>query len=316
MKAYSVFDDFSSEACSIVRSAGISLTVHPTGMPRPNAALLKELLQEYDCLFIGTGEKIAPDLFESVHSPRIIATASSGTDHIRVPECKQHLIRIINCPGTTALPVAEYTIGCALSCCKRLSEGGACFRSGKTKSSLVEKPVELYGKTIGVIGAGAIGTKIMEYASLLGMRVLYWTAHPEKHLELPHLYSELEALCEESDVISVNLPNSPGTEGIISKDLIERMKETCVFISVSRLPTIDFSALIQKAERYPNFYVNLDIDPSESAVSSVRAAGENVIVTPHIAGGTVETRRRMFVEIASAVAKLAKYKEVAPCAST
>ena len=65
MKAYSVFDDFGSEACRTVRSAGIDLTVHPVGVPRPDAVQLKKLLQEYDCLFIGTGEKLHRDLFEN-----------------------------------------------------------------------------------------------------------------------------------------------------------------------------------------------------------------------------------------------------------
>ena len=164
MKAYSVFDDFGSEACSTVRSAGIDLTVHPVGAPRPDAVQLKKLLQEYDCLFIGTGEKLPRELFEVIRSPRIIATASSGTDHIQVPDDKRHLIRIINAPGTTALPVAEYTLGCALLCCKRFAEGNALFRCGKNKSSLSAKPVDLFGKFIGIVGAGPVSVKIMEYA--------------------------------------------------------------------------------------------------------------------------------------------------------
>ena len=92
---------------------------------------MKEILGEYDCVIIGTSQKIGEDDFDAVNSPRIIATASAGTDHIKVPEAKKDLITVINTPGANAVAVAEYTLGCALSCVKRLDEGSRLVINGK-----------------------------------------------------------------------------------------------------------------------------------------------------------------------------------------
>jgi phosphoglycerate dehydrogenase-like enzyme len=162
------------------------------------------------------------------------------------------------------------------------------------------------GKIIGVVGAGNISKRIMEFAVFFGMDVICWTKHPENHtvlLDYGIRFVSLEELCEVSDVISVNLPNLADTVNLISKSLVSRMKDTAVFISVSRLQTIDIEALFRKAEINHNFYVCIDIDVSQEVVKRISGV-ENVMVTPHIAGGTIATRRRMFNEIAEQIAKV------------
>lgn len=304
MKAYSIFDDFGSEPIELLINAGVELTVHPFGKPRPNKNEMKVILENYDCVIIGTSQKITEDMFENVSKPRIIATASVGLDHIRVPNEKRALVEIINTPKASAQSVAEYTIGCALSCCKRLSEAGALYADGKNNKALSKKPEDLWGKTIGVIGAGNISARIMQYATFLGMKVLCWTPHPEKHKEIVDLgvtFRALDELAKASDVISVNLPNTKETEGLISAELISLMKKDMIFISVSRRETLDIEALISKAYENQNYYVCLDLDVADDIVSQL-SGRNNVLVTPHIAGGTVETRKRMFLELARHIA--------------
>lgn len=172
---------------------------------------------------------------------------------------------------------------------------------GENNKALSNKPEDLSGKTMGVIGAGNISRKIMEYAAVLGMNVQYWTAHPQKY-NLPYRYIPLGNLVEDADVLSVNLPDNRATKNLISKDLIDRMKGNCVFISVSRIDTIDLDALIEKAQSERSFYVNVDIDVNEKIVSAIQGK-KNVFVTPHIAGGTVETRKRMFREVSEQIVK-------------
>ncbi len=300
MRAYSIFDDFTLEASQMIRDAGIELTVHPLGVPRPDHDRMKAILEEYDCVIIGTSQKITEDMFENVSAPRIIATASVGLDHIRVPKEKRAVVTILNTPKANAQSVAEYTLGCALSCVKRLREGNELYLAGKNNKALHRKPEDLAGKTLGVIGAGNVSVKIMEYARFFGMELLCWTRNPDRHAELSELgvrFVGLGELCEAADVISVNLPNKPGTVDLISSDLVARMKETAVFISVSRLQTIDSDALLQKAEACPEFYLCLDLDVAPELAAKLPDSS-NVLVTPHIAGGTVETRKRMFLELA------------------
>lgn len=306
MKIYSIFDDFDREAIETIEAAGAELCVHPLGVPRPDSRQMTEILHDYDCVIIGTSQKISEDMFADITGPRIIATASVGLDHIRIPEEKRSLITVINTPKANAQSVAEYTIGCALSCCKRLTEGAQLYRNGKDNKKLLRKPENLAGKTMGVVGAGNISVKIMEYARFFGMEILCWTNHPDQHRGLEKRgvrFVELSELVECADYISVNLPNREGTRGLISEELVGRMKDTAVFISVSRLETVDVEALLRKAERCGSFYVCLDIDVNETVVRELPDQS-NVLVTPHIAGGTVETRKRMFRELAEAIAQL------------
>lgn len=306
IKAYSIFDDFGERPAELIRSAGIKLTVHPPGVPRPDSSQMKTILLQYDIVIIGTSQKIKEDMFEDIDTSRIIATASVGVDHICIPEAKKHLVQIINTPKANAQSVAEYTIACMLSCCKRLTEGDQVYRKGKNNKVLRRKPEDLCGKTIGVVGAGNIAERIMEYAHFFGMKILCWTRDPSHHANLRAKgvrFVSLDELAAEADYISVNLPNNAGTKNIISEQLVEKMKPEVVFVTISRLDTVDMHALLKKAAENRSFYLCADIDPDpEIAELAANDHAPNIMITPHIAGGTVETRKRMFMEIAEALA--------------
>lgn len=305
MKAYTIFDDFPEDAKESLESAGFAVTVHPMGVPRPDHDRMKAIMREYDCVIIGTSQKITEDMFDGIDSVRIIGTASVGTDHIKVPEAKRHLVHIYNAPKANGQSVAEYTIACALSCVKRLDEGRNLYMSGHDNKSLHKKPEDLLGKTIGVIGAGNISARIMDYARFFGMRVVCWTRNPAAHVNLAEKgteFTSLEYIAENADVISVNLPNKPETKKIISADFVAKMKPESIFISVSRIETLDLPALIAKADSCPGFYVCLDLDV-DPEVAKLAEGRKKVFITPHIASGTVETRKRLFREASANVAK-------------
>ena len=84
MKIYCIFDDFDQDAIKIIEDAGGNLTVHPLGVPRPNSVQMKTIMEKYDCVIIGTSQKITEDMFANINTPRIIATASVGLDHIEL----------------------------------------------------------------------------------------------------------------------------------------------------------------------------------------------------------------------------------------
>lgn len=303
MRLYSIFDDFGEIPVQILKEAGIDITIHPFGVSRPDNAQMKEILEAYDGVIIGTSQKMGEEMFENVSSPKIIATASVGLDHIQIPEDKRGYITVVNTPKANAQSVAEYTIGCALTCCKRLSEGINLYRNGKNNKCLFQKPEDLCDKKLGVIGAGNISKRIIEYGSMLGMNVVCWTAHPELHEDVAEKgarFEDFDELLSSSDVISVNLPNNTGTRGIISESKVNMMKDDAIFISVSRKETVDIQALFKKSEEHLGFYVCLDIDVDQEIVRTIPQTS-NVIVTPHIAGGTINTRKRMFREIAEKI---------------
>lgn len=302
-KLYCIFDDYPTAAKDQLENAGILLDIHPKGFPRPNENEMSSIIQKYDGVIIGTSQKLTHDMFENINEPRIIATASVGLDHIQIPDNKKNLITVINTPTANAKSVAEYTFACALMCCKRLDEGKKLYIERKNNKFLSQKPGDLYGKTLGVIGAGSISKEIMNFGQMFGMNVLFWTAHPERHSDLINCgmkYKNIDQVFMDSDFISVNLPNKPETAGIISRKLITNMKSDAVFISISRLPIVDLDALVDKAIKNRDFYVCLDIDLDENVADRITGIS-NIQVTPHIAGGTIETRQRMFNEITEAL---------------
>ena len=308
MKAYCIFDDYPSEAVELLEKAGIHVTVHPHGVPRPDDIQMEEIMIRNDCIIIGTSQKIRETMFGRVFSPKIIATASAGTDHIAVPSDKKHLIKIINSPAANTISVAEYVVGAMLLTRKRFFEGCELYRRGQNNKQLHRKPEELKASVVGLIGAGRISTQVIKLLQPFDVKILCNTQNPEKHSDLAADYHvdfvSLDDLARRSDIISVHVPYTETTAHLISADIISKMKEDCIFISISREEVLDSDALFIKAGRNRNFYAILDLDINSRCIPHCN--GENIIITPHIAGGTIEARKRMFSDTASRIAEYVK----------
>ena len=303
MKAYSIFDDFPEEAAKVLSDAGIDLTIHPMGVPRPDPAQMKRILEQYDIVIIGTSQKIYEDMFEKIDTPRIIGTASVGVDHIHVPAEKAGLITVLNTPAANAPSVAEYIVGTLLMTRHRIMEGNELYAQGKDNKKLVRKPEDIHGMTVGFVGAGRISTRVMQLLQPFGVQYICCTDDAPLRQNLVKAYGvrfvSLKELADTADVISVNVPNTETTKGLISSELIATMKSNATLISISREQVVDIPALLKKAEENPNFYAVLDLDviPEYTGRNNRR----NVVITPHIAGGTIESRKRMFNEVADRI---------------
>ena len=306
MKAFSVFDDFPQSSIDKLENNGISVTLIAKGKERPTGEALKSLLDEYDILFISTAQKMPEEMFYNISTPKIIGTASSGVDHIHIPADKRHLVRIANAPQANRSTVTEHTFGLILSLRKRIFEGRAIAAQGLSKRAMVGKPVDLYGSTIGVVGAGGIASTVLRMAQCFGMKRLCWTLHPKNHNDLIDegvSFVDIDTLLKESDIVSVNLPLSDKTKNLITRERVELLKETATFITTSRLEISDNQALMEKAERIPTFSVGMDVDAA-TLKDLWNPTMNNVIITPHIGGGTVESRLRLFNECTKNVIKV------------
>ncbi|MDO5396821.1 MAG: NAD(P)-dependent oxidoreductase [bacterium] len=303
MKAYSIFDDFPASSVEILERSGIEVTLLPKGMERPEGEALKRLLNEYDVLIISTAQKMPEEIFEDINEPKIIATASIGIDHVHIPEGKKSFIKLVNAPKANRISVAEHTFGLILALKKQLNEARRIAAEGKSKKVMQYKPNDLYGSTIGVIGAGGTAGAVLDMAKAFGMKRMAWTRNPENHENLADdgvEFTELDYLLKNADIISVNLPMTDETNGLISADKIELIKENAVFITVSRTEITDNEALLKRASVQKNLFVGMDID-ADKVCGLWDDDMDNVIVTPHIAGGTVESRVRLFDEVSHAV---------------
>lgn len=307
MKAYSIFNDLTEEAIKLLEKNGIKLTMLPKNEERPSGDALKKLIEEYDIILISTAQKMPSEMFENINSSRIIATASIGTDHIQIPESKKDYIKVVNAPKSNRLSVAEHTLGLIIYLLKYIGIGNKVASKGQKKTAIGYNPRELSGRTLGVIGGGGTATELIRLANLLGVKCLCYTNFVELHGHLkPYVtFVDLQTLFKESDIVSVNLPLTNETEGMVTKELIDSMKPDGIFVSVCRAELVDNKALFDRAKRDPNFRVGLDLD-ADKVYGMWDDSMNNVVVTPHIAGGTVEARQKLFLEVVENVVAISK----------
>ncbi len=302
LQAYSVFDDFPQESIDALVANDVSITLLPKGMKRPQGAELKAIIEEYDIVFISTAQTISEEMFERVDSIRIVGTVSRGIDHIHVPSKKKDLIHIVNAESNSS-SVAEHVFSLVFAFYKRLLEGRALAAKGKHKKEMSFKPQDISDRTIGVIGAGSTASEVIRLANAFRMNCLCWTRFPERHRDLMDkgvVFSSLDSLLSQSDIISVHLPLLEDTRCLIDSNKIRLIKKDAVFINTSRPGIVDNNALFDMARQYPSFSVGMDCD-AESISGMWDESMNNVIVTPHIAGGTVQARKRLFNDCTNGV---------------
>lgn len=306
MKVYTIFDDFPKSAEKILSDAGLGVSVHPLGVSRPDEYQIKSILEEYDAVIVGTSQKMPEWVFADIDSPRIVGTASVGMDHIKVPENKVSLIKVVNAPISNRISVAEHTFALILALKKFIIGGRDIAGKGLNKKTMPYTPTDLFGSRIGVVGAGGTAGAILNTAHALGMKCFCWTSHPQMHKELDFVsFLPLDEMLGFVDVVSVNIPSTKDTLGLISKERISLIKDDVIFISASRADVVDMEPLFARAKSSPLFRIGLDVD-SDKVVGFWDGKQDNIIVTPHIAGGTVQSRIRMFEEVSTNIVMVLK----------
>ena len=233
---------------------------------------------------------------------KLICVTATGYDNIDVDYCKSHNIAVCNVVGYSSDSVAQLTVAMALSLCTNLSEYTEFVNDGSyTKSGVANKLTpafcEMRGKTWGIVGLGAIGRQVSNVASALGCKVIAYKRTPDDTIPCCDLYY----LFKESDIISIHLPLSEETKGIISKELISTMKPKAVLINVARGAVTDEKALAEAVIKKKIGGIGVDVyshEPFSSEHPFYQLLGnKRALLTPHMAWGAYESRQRCFEEV-------------------
>lgn len=233
---------------------------------------------------------------------RLICVAATGYDNIDLDYCRSHGIALANVPGYSTDSVAQLTVSMALSLVTHLTEYRNFVHSGEYSSSSVANrliPVyhELSSMKWGVIGGGGIGMRVADIAKSLGCRV----AVCRRKAEGEYPIEDIDTIIETSDIISVHLPLNDETRGIINHERIERMKNTAVFINTARGAVTDEEALANAILSHKISALGVDVyskEPFSKEHPFSKLLGlDNVCLTPHMAWGSQEARRRCIDEI-------------------
>jgi glyoxylate reductase len=267
--------------------------------------LLKRVADKEGLICLLT-EKVDEGLLSTTTKLRIASTVSVGYDNIDVAACTKHKVVATNTPGVLDDTTADFAWTLLMAIARRLLEGDAWMRAGTWPGWDLDQLVggDVWGKTIGILGFGRIGRGVARRAQGFQMRVLYSDAvraSAEVEKELNAEFVDRDKLFRESDFISLHVPLLPDTRHLISKDNLEKMKRTAFLVNTSRGPVVDEAALAEALENKKIAGAALDVFEHEPKVHPALLTRKDVILTPHIASASVDTRTKMAVMAANNV---------------
>jgi len=265
---------------------------------RPSRAELLKRVAGTDALICLLTEKINDELLDAAPKLRIVANVAVGFDNIDVAACTRRKIVATNTPGVLDETTADFGWTLLMAIARRLLEGDQLTRSGRWAGWNLDQlcGADVWGKTLGLVGFGRIGRAVARRASGFQMRVIYHDAikapaEVEKQLNVQ--YRPLEQLLAEADFVSVHVPLLPETRHLLSSARFEGMKRTAYLINTSRGPVVDEAALVAALEAGKIAGAALDVYENEPKVHPGLVGRKDVILAPHIASASIETRTKM-----------------------
>lgn len=240
-------------------------------------------------------------------SLRMISIWGTGTDNVDLDACRERRITVTNTPGVNANSVAEHTLALMLAVARQIPAMDRGVRAGQWPRALL---VQLEGKTLGVIGLGAIGRRVATLAAAFGMRVLAATWGPDdgRAASIGADHVSIETLLRESDIVSMHLRLSAETNGFLDRERLALMKPSSFLINTARGALVDRDALIAALRDGRIAGAGLDVFHEEPIrADDPLLSLQNVVLTPHNAGTTAEV---IDVGLARAVENVARFVEV------
>ena len=286
------------ECAEMLQSKGYDVQVN-----QQNGNLTKKELMDvffkYDAVITLITDKIDRDVLSAASKKlKVIANYAVGYDNIDLSFAVRKNITICNTPGVASESVAEHTFLLIFACAKKVIEADKFVRLGKHQrwNPMAFLSNQIWGKTIGIVGLGKIGTFVAQIAfGGLRMKILYFDTSRSEDFELitEARYCSVDELLKESDIVTLHLPLTPKTHHLISKKELKMMKNTAILINTARGPIVNQEDLIWALKNKEIAAAGLDVFEQEFDIPHELTILDNVVLTPHIASATVETRLSM-----------------------
>ncbi len=290
-----------------IPEVGLSLLTaagHEVDISEKDGVLSKEELltalskKPYDAVLSLLTDQIDKEVFTAAPNVKIVANYAVGFNNINIEGAKLSEVVVTNTPDVLTDTVAEYAVSLILSVAKRIPEADRFTRAGKYEAWAPELLLgsDLKGKTLGILGAGRIGTGVAErLVKGFNMRVVYYDIKPREHIEAfgAEYRDTVEAVLQEADIVSVHVPLLDSTHHLINTERLSMMKPSAYLINTSRGPVIDEAALVEALRNKTIKGAGLDVYENEPALAPGLNELDNVVVTPHIASASEETRNKM-----------------------
>ena len=227
------------------------------------------------------------EVLEKCENVKMLAVAFTGLDHVDLKYCEERGIKVQNCAGYATTAVAELTFGLLLDLCRNIGKCDTAARNGGTKAGLIG--FELEGRTMGIVGTVAIGARVAKLAAAFGMDVIAYSRTPGKVAGVR--YVSLEELLAQADVVSLHVPLTDETRGMIGAEELALMKKTAVLVNTARGPVVDTKALADALNSGRIAGAAIDVFDKEPPLDADEPLinAKNTVVTPHVAFATDES---------------------------
>lgn len=253
---------------------------------------LKERVRGIDVVVLAN-MPLKGEVIESNDKLKMISVAFTGVDHVDLRVCKENCIIVSNSAGYSTSSVAELTYGLIISLLRNIVPLNDATRKGKTMAGFSQ--IDLYGKTLGVIGTGAIGSRVAEIGLAFGCKVLAYNRSENKDLINKGVtYLSLEELLKESDIVTIHLPLTATTRGLIDAEKLKLMKKGALLINAARGPIVDNEALAESLKNGQLGGAGIDVFDMEPPLPPEYPLlnAPNTVLTPHIGFATKEAMKR------------------------
>lgn len=266
----------------------------------PNELL--KIIHKYDAVVVRSATQITSALIERAPCLRVIGRAGAGLDNIAVDAAERKGIKVVNSPDANSVAVAELTMSMILALARHLSRADKDLKNGKWEKNKL-MGIGLAGKTIGIIGFGRIGKLVALRANAFGMRVLVFQRNPKSDsaAQFNVQQANMAELYRESDFITLHVPKSPQTNGLVGKSEFALMKPSAYLINTSRGTVVDEMALLKALDNGTIAGAGLDVYAKEPATDSVLVRHPKVLATPHIAASTEDAQNAAAITIAQKI---------------
>jgi D-3-phosphoglycerate dehydrogenase len=289
-----ISDPLAKEGIEILKKAGIEV-VEKTGLSPEE---LVKVIPEFDGIVVRSATKVTKEVIEAGKNLKVIGRAGIGLDNVDRETAKAKNIKVLNTPTATSISVAELALGMMLGAARRIPQATASTKAGKWEKKQF-KGFEVFGKKLGIIGIGRIGTELAKRARALGMDVVAYDPYVKTHEHAKIV--DLDTLMKESDYISLHIPKTDETAHILNKAAFDKMKDGVVIINCARGGVVDENALYDAIKAGKVRIAGVDVYESEPAKENKLFELDQVIVTPHIGAQTSEGQLRAGTQIAELV---------------
>ncbi len=287
-------------APSVLELLGDSVEIrHVDGTDRP--ALLAAVA-DADALLVRSATKVDAEVLAAANHLKVVARAGVGLDNVEVPAATARGVMVVNAPTSNIVSAAEHALALLLAVARRIPAADASLRGGEWKRSSFNG-VELNGKTAGIVGLGKIGQLLAQRLAAFGMELIAYDPYvaPARAAQLGIELVTLDELLARADTISIHLPKTPETKGLIGADQLAKVKPGVIIVNDARGGLIDEQALADAVREGRVGGAGIDVFATEPTTSSPLFELPNVVVTPHLGASTTEAQDRAGTDVARSV---------------